>query len=99
MKDKILTEEKIEYLAKLSKLRLGEKEKEVFSTHLDNILSILMKMSLLDTENVEFTYNENMNIYPQHFHEDVIKPSLSQDVALGMTKHRKDGFIEVPGIL
>ena len=97
MNEKIVTEKDVEYVAKLAKIGLNREEIELYSRQLNDILSFLARIKELDTESIEPTIYGGT--FAQHYHEDTVKPSLPQNIALGMTRCREDGYFEVPGIL
>ncbi|MCG2677110.1 Asp-tRNA(Asn)/Glu-tRNA(Gln) amidotransferase subunit GatC, partial [bacterium] len=47
-----ITKRDVEYVAKLARLKLSEKEKEKFTKQLDQILKYVDKLNELDTEKV-----------------------------------------------
>ena len=97
MNEKIVTEKDVEYIAKLAKIGLNREEIELYSRQLSDILSFLARIKELDTESIEPTISEGTS--SQHFHEDDVRPSLPQNIVLGMTEYQEDGYFEVPGIL
>ena len=97
MSKQIVTEKDVGYIAKLAKIELNKEEKELYSRQINNILSFFASIKESDTEQIEPTFFGGTP--SQHFHEDVVMPSLPQNIALGMTGCREDGYFEVPGIL
>jgi len=97
MGKKIIEEKDVEYVARLAKLELNENQKELFLKQLNDILDYFKQLNQLDTEEVEPT---SYILNPANlFHDDEPKPSLPQDMVLGMTKYKKNGYIKVPKIL
>jgi len=97
MKEKIIEEKDVEYVAKLAKLKLNQKQKELFLKQLNDILAFFRQLNELDTKNVKptsYIFNSS-NL----FHDDKVKPSLPQNAVLSLTKHQKNGYIRVPKIL
>ncbi|KUK98005.1 MAG: Aspartyl/glutamyl-tRNA(Asn/Gln) amidotransferase subunit C [Atribacteria bacterium 34_868] len=99
MTEKIITKKEVEYVAKLAKLELSEEQKELFSKQLNDILSFFAKLKELDTEQIEPAFHSHITHSTNHFHEDIPKPSLAQEVVLNLTEHKQDGYIQVPKIL
>lgn len=97
MNEKIITEKDVEYIAKLAKIGLNREEIELYSRQLNDILSFLVRIKELDTESIKPTISGGT--FAQHYHEDSVRPSLPQNIALGMAGYQKDGYFEVPGIL
>lgn len=97
MTGKIISEKDVEYLAKLAKIELNREERELYSRKLNDSLSFFAKMKELDTEQIKPFFFEGTS--SQHFHEDIVIPSLSQNTVLGMTGSQENGYFEVPGIL
>ena len=97
MNEKIVTEKDVEYVAKLAKIGLNREEIELYSRQLNGILSFLTRIKELNTESIETAFFEGTS--SQHYHEDNVRPSLPQNIALGMTECQEDGYFEVPGIL
>ena len=97
MSKQIVTEKDEGYIAKLAKIGLNKREKELYSGQINDILLFFARIKELNTEQIEPTFFGGTP--SQHFHEDVVMPSLPQNIALGMTGCREDGYFEVPGIL
>ncbi len=97
MSEKIITKKDVEYVAKLAKLELSEEQKEIFSQQLNDILSFFAKLKELDTEQIPPTWH--LVASSEHFHEDIVQPSLPQDTVLGMTRYQENGYFRVPRIL
>lgn len=97
MSKQIVTEKDVGYIARLAKIGLNKREKELYSGQINDILLFFARIKELNTEQIEPTFFEGTP--SQHFHEDVVMPSLPQNIALGMTGCREDGYFEVPGIL
>lgn len=84
----------IEHVASLARIKLTEQEKEKFAPQLKEILDLFSKLDEVDTKNTEPSYQpvELKNV----IREDEPKPSLTQDQALSLTKHKKDGYFKGP---
>ncbi len=88
---------KIEDVALLARLKLTEKEKELFSRQISGIIKYVEKLNELDTTNVEPT----AHIFPMKnvFREDKMRPSLSKDRVLQNAPEKKGSFYKVPKII
>ncbi|MEM3366169.1 MAG: Asp-tRNA(Asn)/Glu-tRNA(Gln) amidotransferase subunit GatC [Candidatus Methanomethyliaceae archaeon] len=94
---KIVSMERTERLAWLSKIELKEKEKEEITHQLNRILEAFKTLDELDLSKVEPTFHvvEMVNV----FREDNVKGSLSQKDALSNASKTKDGFFVAPKIV
>jgi len=93
MKVKI-NKELIEHVAEVARLRLTDKEKEKFSKELKEILEVFSKIDKVDTKNVETSLQpvELKNM----LREDKEEKSFTQEEALSLTDHKKDGYFKWP---
>lgn len=87
----------IDHVALLSRLKLTDKEKELFSRQVGGIIKYIDKLNELDTANVEPTAHvlPVMNV----FREDTLKPSLPRDKVLQNSPAKDDTFYRVPKII
>ena len=87
----------IEYVAKLARLKLTDKEKEKFGKQLGDILKYVEKLGQLDTEKIQPT----AHILPikNVWREDKVKPSLGRDAVERNMPRRHDGFYQVPPVI
>ena len=92
-----ITPEVVRHVALLSRLELAPGEAEQYAGELDKILHYVEKLKELDTSSVEPTSHsfrmENV------FREDVVRPSLSNEQALGNAPDSEDGCFKVPAVL
>jgi aspartyl-tRNA(Asn)/glutamyl-tRNA(Gln) amidotransferase subunit C len=92
-----ITKQEVEKVARLARLEITPAENEVFAKQLSQILTHVEKLKQYDTKGIEPTTTVlgQVNV----FREDVIRPSLPVDKALGNAPEREaDGF-SVPKIL
>lgn len=84
-------------VAKLSRLRLSEEEKEKFGSQLDQILTHIEQLNRVDTAGVEPT----SHAIPIHnaFREDEVKGSSSKEEVMGIAPASEDGHFKVPRII
>jgi len=88
---------KIEHIALLSRLRLSEEERKVFSKQISSIIEYISKLNEIDTRDVEPTSHvlQIKNV----FRDDEVRSSLSKDKALQNAPDRTDDFFRVPKII
>ena len=87
-----IDKDQVENIAKLSRIRLTELEREMFVHQLNNILSYIEKLNKLDTENVApMAYTSDVS---NVFREDKLKPSIPlQDVLINAPATKSGFFI------
>lgn len=92
-----ITKKEVEHVAKLARLELSKKEKEVFTEQLNNILTYMEKLNELDTTGVEPT----SHVLPIRnvFKDDKIGVSLQREKALSNAPDRTEEFYRVPKII
>ncbi|MBU4560918.1 Asp-tRNA(Asn)/Glu-tRNA(Gln) amidotransferase subunit GatC [bacterium] len=92
-----ITKRDVEYVAKLARLKLSEKEKEKFTKQLDQILKYVDKLNELDTEKVKPT----SHVLPLKnvFREDRVGESLKVEKVLENAPEKAKGFFKVPKVI
>ena len=70
----------VEYISKLARLSVSEKEREAFSAQLQGILSYMEKLNELDTKDVEPT--SHVVSLSNVMRDDVQRDSISREDAL-----------------
>ncbi|MBU4310309.1 Asp-tRNA(Asn)/Glu-tRNA(Gln) amidotransferase subunit GatC [bacterium] len=92
-----ITKRDVEYVAKLARLKLSEKEKEKFTRQLDQILKYVDKLNELDTEKVKPT----SHVLPLKnvFREDRVGESLKVEKVLENAPEKAKGFFKVPKVI
>lgn len=87
----------IEHVALLARLKLSDKEKELFSRQVGGIIEYIHKLNELDTADVEPT----AHVLPVKnvFREDKLKPSLPRDRVLQNSPGKDETFYRVPKII
>ena len=90
-------EREIEYLARLARIKLNEKEKERFEKELKKIIEYVSQLKEVDTENVEPSYH----VLPvtNVFREDKVEKSLDVEEVLKNAPDRVKNFFKVPRII
>ncbi|MBU4128915.1 Asp-tRNA(Asn)/Glu-tRNA(Gln) amidotransferase subunit GatC [bacterium] len=92
-----ITKQDVEYVAKLARLKLSEKEKEKFAKQLDQILKYVDKLNESDTEKVKPT----SHVLPLKniFREDKVGKSLKVEKVLENAPEKTRGFFKVPKVI
>ena len=87
----------LEHVAEVSRLKLTEDEIQKFLPQLQEALSHFSQLKEINTENVHPSFQpvELKN----SLHEDKEQKCLSQDEALSLTKHKKDGYFKGPRVV
>lgn len=92
-----VSEEETKRIAALARIELNEKEVEELSGDLTRILNFAEKINELDTANVSET-DHTLKIQ-NVTREDMEKPSMDHDLALGLGPKTEDGHYSVPAII
>ena len=84
----------LEHVAEVARLKLSEEEIKKFLPQLKEAMSFFEKLNEVNTDNVKPSFQpvELKNV----MREDVQEGCLSQDEALSLTEHKKDGFFKGP---
>lgn len=87
----------VEHIAKLSKLKLEDKEKEEYCEQLSSVLDYVSQLNEVDTDNIPPM--ANITGLESVFREDEVEPSgiIYSDIAKNAPKF-EDGFFVVPGV-
>ncbi len=97
MKKTKFAKDTVKYTAKLARMHLSEKQAEVLSGQLANILTYIDKLNRLDTDKIEPT--SYVLTAKNVFREDELKPSLESKQALKTAPKQKNDFFTVPKII
>jgi aspartyl-tRNA(Asn)/glutamyl-tRNA(Gln) amidotransferase subunit C len=92
-----ITKQEVEHVAKLARLELSDRQKDMFTDQLSNILSYVEQLNQLDTKGVEPTSHvlDISNV----MREDRAHDSLPQDKALANAPDKAAGHYRVPKII
>jgi aspartyl-tRNA(Asn)/glutamyl-tRNA(Gln) amidotransferase subunit C len=87
----------IERVAENARLYLSEEEKEKFVKELKEILNAFSQIDEVDTKGIPISLQpvELKN----HMREDEPKPCLTQEDALSLSEHKKDGYFKGPKVV
>ncbi|MGH7274694.1 MAG: Asp-tRNA(Asn)/Glu-tRNA(Gln) amidotransferase subunit GatC [Nitrospiria bacterium] len=92
-----ITTEQVEHVARLARLAISEREKDLFTRQLGEILTYIEKLKELDTSKVDPT----SHVLPikNIFREDEVRPSLPREEILKNAPDRTEEFFRVPKII
>jgi len=84
----------LEHVAEIARLKLTEEEIRKFLPQLKEALEFFSQLKEVNTDNVKPSFQpvELKNV----MREDKEKECLSQDDALSLTEHKKDGYFKGP---
>jgi len=87
----------LEHVAEIARLKLTEEELQKFLPQLEEALSYFSQLKEVNTDNIKPSFQpvEMRN----SLHEDKEQKCLSQDEALSLTRHKKDGFFKGPKVI
>jgi aspartyl-tRNA(Asn)/glutamyl-tRNA(Gln) amidotransferase subunit C len=87
----------VEHVALLARLKLAEKEEQLFTGQLNAILDYMEKLNELDTSAVEPTFH--VVSHCNTMRQDEVKESLPQEASLGNAPDKTEGCFRVPKII
>lgn len=92
-----ITKKEVAHIAKLARLSFSEKEMELFTEQLNQILVYMEKLNEIDTSEIKPTYHalDLINV----FRDDQIKPSLSTQKVLFNAPQSDKDMVTVPRII
>lgn len=84
----------LEHVAEVARIRLNEEEIKKFLPQLKEALEFFSKLKEINTDNVKPSFQpvEIKNVV----RDDEEERCLSQDDALSLTEHKKDGYFKGP---
>ncbi|HLD89218.1 MAG TPA: Asp-tRNA(Asn)/Glu-tRNA(Gln) amidotransferase subunit GatC [Candidatus Nanoarchaeia archaeon] len=102
--NKIIERETLLKVAKVARLNLSEEEIKEFLPQLNDVLDAFSKLRDFDEESGQATHAEmKIGIHPteiiENVREDRVEKSFSQEEALSLTKHKKDGYFKGPRVV
>ena len=87
----------VKYVAELARLELSDAERAVFQPQLEGIVKYVEKISEVDVEGVPPMMHGKEIV--NAFREDVVRPSLDKEIALGNAPKRVDDEFLLPKIV
>lgn len=92
-----INQNKIDYVANLSRITLTAEEKTVFRKQLNDILEYIETLNELDTEEIHpMAYATSLK---NVFREDKITSSLTRQEILKLSPSHSNGFFKVPKVI
>lgn len=92
-----ISEQDINTVASLSRLKIREQERAEVTAQLDKFLTYVENLQAIDTTDIEpTTYALPMQ---NVFRADEVKPSLPRELALSNAPLAEDGYFKVPRVL
>lgn len=93
----IVTEEMIDHLAHLARLRFDGEEKEAIRKDLEQMIGFIEKLQEVDTTGVEPLMHMGFEI--NKLREDEVKGSITRAEALQNAEHHNEEFFLVPKVI
>lgn len=87
----------VAYVAELARLELSSEEKTVFQSQLENIVKYVEKISSVDISDVPPTMHGRAIV--NALREDVVRPSMDRELALGNAPLRSTTDFTLPKIV
>jgi len=87
----------VKYVSDLARLRLSEEEAATFQSQLENIVKYVEKISEVDVDGIEPMMHGRKLV--NAFREDVVRPSLDTQTALGNAPQRVGDEFLLPKIV
>ena len=87
----------VAYVAELARLELSDEDKAVFQPQLENIVKYVEKISSVDVSNVPPTMHGRTIV--NALREDVVRPSMDRELALGNAPLRSATEFTLPKIV
>ena len=87
----------VAYVAELARLELSDEDKAIFQPQLENIVKYVEKISSVDVSNVPPTMHGRTIV--NALREDVVRPSMDRELALGNAPLRSATEFTLPKIV
>lgn len=92
-----ITKKDVEHVARLARLELAEKEKDMYTSQMDSILKYVENLSTVNTDGIEpTTHAVPMS---KALRDDIAKESITNDEALINAPAKDKGCFKVPRII
>ncbi len=92
-----IDQELIKKVASTAKLELTEQELQEFIPQFEEILKTFDKLAKVNTKNIKPSFHPVL--LRNRMREDKTHSSLSQEQALSLTQHKKDGYFKGPKVV
>lgn len=93
----MISKEDVQHIAYLSKLKFDDEKIVDFTNKLSQIIKYVEKLSEVDTEDIDLTYQVNEGY--QFMREDEVKESLSREEAISNAPNSEFGYFKLPKVL
>lgn len=87
----------VRYVAHLARIKLNDREVQLFARQLDEILGYVDKLKKLDVKDTPPT--SHPLVLTNVFRQDEMKPSISNEMVLKNAPQKKGDFFVVPRII
>ncbi len=93
----MIKKDDVQYISHLSRIYIDDSEAETLAKNLEDILSYIEKLKMLDVKDVKPT----SHVLPLKnvFREDALKESLGQENAIKIAVESEKGFFKVPQVI
>jgi len=92
-----ISKDEVAWVAHLARLEFKEEETDKFTAQMNDILSYMDKLSLVDTAGVTPLANATMR--KNAFRTDVVGESLPPEQSLANAPEARGGFFQVPKVI
>jgi len=92
-----ITKEEVKYVAQLARLEFDQGETDMFTMQLSDILNYIDQLNQVDTDGVQ-PMTHAMDLH-NAFREDVVIPSLTNEMALGNAAEIRGSSFRVPKVI
>jgi aspartyl-tRNA(Asn)/glutamyl-tRNA(Gln) amidotransferase subunit C len=89
-----LSEKEVEHIAELAKIKVTEKEKNLFTKQFNEILQFFHQLDEIDTSSIEPTFH--VVDMKNRFRDDTIETTLSTEEALKNAPKKEKNFFKAP---
>jgi aspartyl-tRNA(Asn)/glutamyl-tRNA(Gln) amidotransferase subunit C len=86
----------VEHIASLSRIKLSEKEKEIYSQQLAKILEYVELLNKLNTNNIEPTYQITKVV--DVMRKDEVKPFRKEKGLISAAPEKENSFVKVKAV-
>jgi aspartyl-tRNA(Asn)/glutamyl-tRNA(Gln) amidotransferase subunit C len=92
-----ISKREVAWVAHLARLEFKEEETEKFTAQMNDILSYMDKLSVVDTSGIEPLANATLT--KNAFRRDDVRDSFSPDESLANAPEARGGFFQVPKVI
>ncbi len=92
-----IDEELLQSVARVARLTLSKEDIKKFLPQLKEVLDAFSEISKVDTKDTKPSFQPV--VLKNHLREDNVHECLSQEQALSLTEHKKDGYFKGPKVV